>query len=152
VLSDSPLVEEGIHEGRFTSFEKGKQPMTRYPTHLVIAVAAVFALLTATMLPVQPVFGSGAARRDAVHAEAQHRQDAITRAKDAVAHGQQGHAEAVVTNADAALQHALKAGEDAHVDAGITELKQAIEHGKAGYADVATKHAEQAVTHLSERK
>jgi hypothetical protein len=124
--------------------------VTRSTMQLVVTLAAVFVLLT-TMLPVQPVFGSGAARRDAVHAEAQHRQDAITRAKDAVAHGQQGHAEAVVTNADAALQHALKAGEDAHLDAGITELKRAIEHGKAGHADVATKHAELAVTHLSEK-
>ncbi len=126
--------------------------MSRYTTRLAVMLGTVFILATATMLPVQPVFGSGVARRDAVHAEAQHRQDAITRAKDAVAYGQQGHAEALVTNADAALQHALKAGEDAHLDAGITELKQAIEHGNAGHADVATKHAEQAVTHLSEKK
>ena len=101
--------------------------MSRYTTRLAVMLGTVFILATATMLPVQPVFGSGVARRDAVHAEA------------------------LVTNADAAPQHALKAGEDAHLDAGITELKQAIEHGNAGHADVATKHAGQAVTHLSEK-
>ncbi len=125
--------------------------MTRYTTQLAVALAAVFVLGTATVLPLQPVFGEGGARRDVMRSEAQHRQEAIALAKDAVVHGKQGHADALVTNADAALQHAQKAGKDAHLDVGITELKQALEHGKAGHADVATKHAELAVTHLSEK-
>jgi hypothetical protein len=116
-----------------------------------VALASLFVLVTATVLPLQPVFGEGGARRDVVRSEEQSRQEAIHLAEDAVAHGTQGHAGALLTSAEAALQHALNAGKDAHVDAGITELKQAIEHGKAGHADVATKHAEQAVTHLSEK-
>lgn len=125
--------------------------MTRYTTQLTVALTAVFILATAIVLPLQPVFGEGGARRDVMRSEEQHRQDAVKLAKEAVGHGKQGHAEALVTNADTALQHALQAGKGPHVVAGITELKQAIEHGKAGHADVATTHAEQAVTHLSEK-
>jgi hypothetical protein len=113
------------------------------------ALASLFVLVTATVLPLQPVFGEGGARRDVMRAEEQHRQEAITLATEAADHGQQGHVSALLTSAEAALRSALKAGEAPHVDAGIRELKQAIEHGKAGHADVATKHAEQAVTHLS---
>lgn len=125
--------------------------MSRYTTQLAVTLAAVFVLATATVLPLQPVYGEGGARRDVMRAEDQHRQAALKLAKDAVAHGKQGHAEALVTNADVALQHALKAGKGPHVDATVTELKNAIEHGKASHADVATKHAEAAVTHLSEK-
>jgi len=114
-------------------------------------VSTLFVFATAAMLPLQPVFGEGGARRDVMHTEDQHRQEAVKLAKDAVAHGKQGHAEAIVSNADAALHHAVKAGKGPHVEAGITELKAAIEHGKAGHADVATQHAEAAVTHLSEK-
>jgi hypothetical protein len=125
--------------------------MTRDSMPQAIALASMFVLVTATVLPLQPVFGEGGARRDVIHAEEQNRQEAITLATEAVDHGQQGHVSALLTSAEAALQSALKAGEAPHVDAGIRELKQAIEHGKAGHADVATKHAEQAVTHLSEK-
>jgi Small metal-binding protein len=125
--------------------------MTRYATPLAVTLTALFILVTATVLPLQPVFGEGGARRDVMRAEEQHRQDAIMLATEAADHGQQGHVGALLTSAEAALQSALKAGEAPHVDAGIRELKQAIEHGKAGHADVATKHAEQAVTHLSEK-
>ncbi len=116
-----------------------------------VALASVLVLVTATVLPLQPVFGEGGARRDVMRAEEQQRQEAITLATEAVDHGRQGHVSALLTSAESALQSALKAGEAPHVDAGIRELKQAIEHGKAGHADVATKHAEQAVTHLSEK-
>jgi hypothetical protein len=116
-----------------------------------IGIASLFILATATVLPLQPVFGEGGARRDVMRAEEQHRQDAVTLATEAADHGQQGHVGALLTSAEAALQSALKAGEAPHVDAGIKELKQAIEHGKAGHADVATKHAGQAVIHLSEK-
>ena len=125
--------------------------MRRYTTRLAVVLGTVFILATATLLPLQPVFGEGGARRDVVRAEEQHRQDAITLATEAADHGRQGHVGALLTSAEAALQSALKAGEAPHVDAGIKELKQAIEHGKAGHADVATKHAGQAVTHLSEK-
>jgi len=137
--------------GRVTSIEKGDYHMTRYIMLRAAALAALFVLVTATVPPLQPVYGEGGARRDVMRSEDQHRQDAIKLAKDAVAHGTQGHAEALVTNADAALQHALQASKGPHVEAAVTELKQAIEHGKAGHADVATKHAEQAVMHLSEK-
>jgi len=116
-----------------------------------VALAALCVLVTAMVLPLQPVFGEGGARRDVIRAEEQYRQEAIALANEAADHGKQGHAGALLTSAEAALQSALKAGEAPHVDAGIGELKQAIEHGKAGHADVATKHAEQAVAHLSEK-
>ena len=116
-----------------------------------VALAALCVLVTAMVLPLQPVFGEGGARRDVIRAEERYRQEAIALANEAADHGKQGHAGALLTSAEAALQSALKAGEAPHVDAGIGELKQAIEHGKAGHADVATKHAEQAVTHLSEK-
>ncbi|OQW37540.1 MAG: hypothetical protein A4E19_12730 [Nitrospira sp. SG-bin1] len=126
--------------------------MSRYTTPLTVALAAVFVLVTATVLPLQPVFGEGGARRDVMRSEEQHRQDAVKLAKEAADHGKQGHVGALLTAADAALQHAQKTAKDGHVDAGIAELNQAIEHGRAGHADVATKHAEQAATHLSEAK
>ena len=125
--------------------------MTRSTMPRTVALALMFVLVTATVLPLQPVFGEGGARRDVMRAEELQREEAVELATGAVAHGKQGHAEALVTNAEAALQSALKAGETPHVAAGISNLKQAIEHGKAGHADVATKHAEQAVTHLSEK-
>lgn len=123
--------------------------MTRYTMPRAAALAALFVLLTATVLPLQPVFGEGGARRDVIRFEQQNRQDAVKLAKEAVSHGKQGHAAALVTSAEAALEQALKAGQAPHVGQGIGELNQAIEHGKAGHADVATKHAELAVTHLS---
>lgn len=123
--------------------------MTRYTMPRAAALAALCVLLTATMVPVQPVFGEGGARRDVMRLEQQNRQDAIKLAKEAVDHGKQGHAAALVTSAKAALEQALKAGQASHVEEGIGELNQAIEHGKAGHADAATKHAELAVTHLS---
>ena len=125
--------------------------MSRYTTQLAITLVALFVLVTATVLPLQPVFGEGGARRDVIRSEEQHRQEAIKLAEDAAEHGQQGHVRALLTAAEAALQYALNAGKGPHVDAGVTELKNAIQHGKAGHADVATKHAEQAVTHLSEK-
>ena len=125
--------------------------MTRYISARAGALAAILVLVTATVLPLQPVFGEGGARRDVIHAEEQQRQEAIGLAQEAADHGKQGHVGALLTSVEAALQHAQQAGEAPHVDAGIRELKQAIEHGKAGHADVATKHAEQAVTHLSEK-
>lgn len=125
--------------------------MTRYIRPRVVALAAIFVLVTATVLPVQPVFAEGGARRDVMRSEDQNRQEAIKLAKEAADHSKQGHVGPFLASAEAALQHALKAGKDAHVDAGIAELKHAIEHGSAGHADVATKHTEQAATHLSEK-
>lgn len=125
--------------------------MPRYIMPRAAAFAALFILITATLLPLQSVFGEGGARRDVMRAEDQHRQDAIKLAKEAADHSKQGHMGPFLTSAEAAMQHALKARKDAHVDAGIAELKHAVEHGSAGHADVATKHTEQAVTHLSEK-
>ncbi len=123
--------------------------MTRYTTQLTVTLAALVALVSWTVLPLQPVFAEGGARRDVMRSEDQHRQEAIKLAKEAADHSKQGHVGPFLTSAEAAMQHALKARKDAHVDAGIAELKHAVEHGSAGHTDVATKHAEQAVTHLS---
>ena len=125
--------------------------MTRHRTRLAVALTGVFATILTTSLPLQPTFGEGGARRDNVRQE-QTIKDAIKHATEAVDHGKQGHAEKLVTSAEASLQLALRGGESPHVAEAITHLKEAIEHGKAGHADVATRHAENAVTHLSQGK
>ena len=127
--------------------------MRRPATQRAVMLAGVLAVVATTVLPLQPVFGEGGARRDVVRQEEQNHTDALEHAKEAVEHGKQGHAEALVAHAETALQHALNAGKDyPHVDEGIAHLKEAIEHGKAGHADVATKHAETAVMHLSQER
>jgi hypothetical protein len=78
--------------------------------------------------------------------------DAIVEAKQAVAHGKQGHAEVLVTHAQKSLNFAERGGKNSHLKEAITHLNEAIEHGKAGHADVATEHAETALTHLTEVK
>lgn len=125
--------------------------MTRYATQRTVTLAALFVFVIATVLPLQPVFGEGGARRDVLRSEDLHRQDVIKLAKEAADHSNQGRVGPFLASADATLQHALKAGRDTHVDAGNAELKHAIEHGSADHADVAMKHTEQAVTHLSEK-
>ncbi len=122
--------------------------MRNHATQVGVLLATILLFIT-TMLPWQSASGSGIARRDAVRSEEQHRQEAIKLAKEAADYSQQGQVGPFLTSAEAAIQHALKAGKEAHLDAGIAELKQAVEHGSAGNADVATKHAEQAVMHLS---
>jgi predicted RNase H-like HicB family nuclease len=87
-----------------------------------------------------------------VRQEQQNVKDAIEQAMEAVEHGEQGHAEKLVTHAEASLRLALRGGENLHLAEAMTNLKEAIAHGKAGHADVATKHAETAVTHLSQVK
>jgi hypothetical protein len=127
--------------------------MRRSMTQRAVMLAGVLAVVATTVLPLQPVFGSGVARRDVVRQEEQNRTDALEHATEAVEHGKQGHAEALVAHAETALQHALNAGKDSpHVDEGVAHLKAAIEHGKAGHPDVATKHAETAVIHLSQER
>ena len=126
--------------------------MTRSNIRIALALTGVLATLLASTLPLQSAFGEGGARRDVVRYEQQNVRDATTHATEAVDHGKQGHAEQLVTHAEAALQLAMKGGEDPHVAEAIAQLKEAIEHGKAGHAEVATKHAETAATHLSQVK
>lgn len=114
-----------------------------------VRFAALLVLTMTILLPSESVFGSGIARRDAVRSEEQHRQEAVQLAKEAADHVKQGDVGLFLSSAEAALQHAFKAGKDSRVEAGITELKQALEQERAGHADAATQHAEQAVTHLS---
>ena len=126
--------------------------MTRYHTRLAVALAGVVAMVLTTILPLQSTFGEGGARRDVVRQEQQNIKDALKHATEAVEHGEQGHAEKLVTHAEASLQHAMRGGIDPHLAEAMTNLKEAIEHGKADHANVATKHAESAVTHLSQIK
>lgn len=82
-----------------------------------------------------------------------HVAEALTYAQEAVDHGGLGHADVVVTHAEASLQHAQAAKNgmaNPHLDAAIAELGEAITHGKTGHADVATGHAQSAVMHLKE--
>lgn len=125
--------------------------MTRQNTRRAVVLTGVLATVLTTSLPLQPTFGEGGARQDNVRQE-QVVKDAIKHAMEAVDHGKQGHAEKLVTSAEASLQLALKGGKDPHMADAIANLKEAIEHGKAGHADVATKHGEDAVTHLSQVK
>jgi Small metal-binding protein len=127
-------------------------PMTRHNTRIALALTAILATVVTTTLPLQSAFGEGGARRDVVRQEEQSVRDAIKHATEAVDHGKQGHAEQLVTHAEASLQQAIRGGKSPHLAEAITNLTEAIEHGKAGHADVATKHAESAVTHLSQVK
>jgi hypothetical protein len=103
-------------------------------------------------MPLQSAFGKGDARRDVVRQERQNIKDAIKHTTESLEHGKQGHAEKLVTHAEASLQLAMRGGTDPHLAEAITNLKTAIEHGKADHADVARKHAESVVTHLSQIK
>jgi hypothetical protein len=124
--------------------------MKRHTTRLAVALTGVLAMVLTTTLPLQSAFAEGGARRDVVRQEQQNIKDAIKHAREAVEHGKQGHADKLVTHAEAALQQAMRGGTDPHVAEAITNLKAAMEHGKAGHADVATSHVESAVTHLSQ--
>jgi flagellar motor protein MotB len=78
---------------------------------------------------------------------------ALEHSKEAVAHGKQGHADALVTHAREALKHAEASGvKGPHLDEGIRHLREAVTHGLAPHADLATQHAETAITHLSQVK
>lgn len=124
--------------------------MTRSNTQIALTLTGVLATLLTTGMPLQSAFGEGGARRDVVRQEQQNVKDAINHATEAVEHGQQGHAEKLVTHTQASLQHVVRGGGNPHLAEAMTNLEAAIEHGKAGHADVATKHAETAVTHLSQ--
>ncbi len=75
---------------------------------------------------------------------------AIDHAKQAVAHGQEGHVDELVQHAETALDFAEMGGKGVEVREGIHHLKEAIAHGKAGHADVGVEHLEAALKHLSE--
>jgi len=75
---------------------------------------------------------------------------AIDHAKQAVAHGKEGHVDELVKHAEAALDFAKMGGKSLEVSEGIQHLKEAIAHGKAGHADVGVEHLEAALKHLSE--
>ncbi len=126
--------------------------MIRHNTRLTVALTGVMATILTSAMPLQTAFGEGGARRDVVRQEQQTVKDAIKHATEAVEYGKQGHAEKLVTHAEASLQLAMRGGTDQHLAEAITHLKEAIEHGKAGHTDLATKHAESAVTHLSQVK
>jgi hypothetical protein len=126
--------------------------MIRHNTRLTVALTGVMATILTSAMPLQTAFGEGGARRDVVRQEQQTVKDAIKHATEAVEYGKQGHAEKLVTHAEASLQLAMRGGTDQNLAEAITHLKEAIEHGKAGHTDLATKHAESAVTHLSQVK
>ena len=79
--------------------------MRRSTTQLAITLAGVLALVATTVLPLQPVFGEGGARRDVVRQEEQNHRDALEHAKEAVDHGKQGHADVATKHAEAAVMH-----------------------------------------------
>ena len=76
--------------------------------------------------------------------------EASDHAKQAVAHGKEGHADELVKHAETALDFAKMGGRGVELSEGIHHLKEAIEHGKAGHADVGVEHIETALKHLSE--
>ena len=52
--------------------------------------------------------------------------DAIVEAKQAVAHGKQGHAEVLVTHAQKSLNFAERGGKNPHLKEAITHLNEAL--------------------------
>jgi hypothetical protein len=112
---------------------------------LIMGQRVLFAamLIGAVLLMSSPVFAGMNA----------HVAEAIAHAEEAVDHGGQGHAGAVVEHAQVALGHAHAAQKEVsnpHLDAGVSELEKAIDHGGQGHAGVATEHAQSAVGHLKE--
>lgn len=89
--------------------------MTRHSYRIALAVTGVLATILTTGLPLQSAFGEGGARRDVVRQEQQSVRDAIKHATEAVEHGKQGHADKLVTHAEASLQQAMRGGTDPHV-------------------------------------
>src|SRR5512140_3365949 len=75
---------------------------------------------------------------------------AIEHAKQAVAHGKEGHVDELVKHAETALDFAEMGGKGVDVREGIHHLKEAIAHGKAGHADAGVQHLEAALKHLYE--
>jgi len=126
--------------------------MTLPHNRMTLVLIGVLVTFVTTASPLPSAFGEGGARRDVVRQEQQNIRDATKHATEAVEHGRQGHADKLVTHAEASLQQAMRGGTDPHLAEAIANLKTAIEHGKAGHADVATKHAESAITHLSQVK
>lgn len=84
--------------------------MTGPNTRLAVALTGVLATILATGMPLQSALGEGGARRDVVRQEQQNVKDALMHATEAVEHGQQGHAEKLVTHAETSLQHAFRGG------------------------------------------
>lgn len=125
--------------------------MTAQNTGIALVLAGAIATVLLTTLDLQVVSAAGGARRDSVR-QAQVVEGAVKHATEAVEHGKQGHAEKLVTHAEASLQQAMRGGTDSHVAEAMINLKEAVEHGQAGHIDLATKHAESAVTHLSQIK
>ena len=84
---------------------------------------------------------------------ADHLAEAISHTKEAIATGEQGRVDMLVTHAEAALKHA-EAGEKAksntHTEEAIKHLEAAIEAGKKNDGGAATGHAKEALTHLEE--
>ena len=110
--------------------------MRRSTTQQAVTLAGVLALVATTVLPLQPVFGEGGARRDVVRQEEQNLKDAIEHAKVAVFHGKDGDAEALLEHAEDALQHALKGGTDnPHRDTRAKFINSAGGTGKASMID-----------------
>ena len=108
-----------------------------YPGALILV--ALGALVSVPMLNAEPSPASNVG-------------DAIKHAKEAVDHGKQGQADALVTHAEKSVKYAEMAGKNRHLVEGVKHLEEAIEHGKAGHAADATTHAETGLAHLTEAK
>ena len=80
-----------------------------------------------------------------------HLAEAISNTKQAIASGQQGRFDVLITSAEAALKHAEAAEEakaNPHTKEGITHLETAIGEGKKKNSTTATQHSEEALKSL----
>jgi hypothetical protein len=80
-----------------------------------------------------------------------HLAKAIDETNEAVVHGKNGFADALITRAEVALEHAdaaEKAAHNSHTEEAIAHLEAAIDHGRQKHIDLATKHAEDALNQL----
>jgi hypothetical protein len=87
------------------------------------------------------------------HGQSQHVLEAMMHAQAAVAQGKQGYPDALVTQAQAALEYAGMAKNETsspHLEEGIRMLREAIDQGKQGHGEAATEAAESALAHLAE--
>ncbi|WP_026223125.1 small metal-binding protein SmbP [Methylocystis rosea] len=80
-----------------------------------------------------------------------HLAEAISNTKQAIASGQQGRFDVLITSAEAALKHAKaaeKAKSNTRTEEGITHLEAAIAEGNKKNSTAATQHAEEALKSL----
>ncbi len=104
-------------------------------------------IIAFTLIATLAVAGLGFAATE----QMEHCKQAREHVNAAVMEGQKGDTKALVTHAEAGLQHAemaLKPKPVGDVEKAVKSLKEAIKYGNAGEANKATEHAKESLEYL----